>query len=123
MTHLLLSLLGCLEPPGPLLIHLGSRGDTVDGHEQQFSWADHCEKAVDVVEDAQEYVTLRSGEFRRRGRSQLVSRGARRKLPGAGARRGAGGGRGRAEPGGCALRSRSIFWMEAWVDDAVHVEV
>lgn len=50
------------EPPTTLLIHLGSRCDTIDSKEEEFLWLDDREQVRDVGEDGEEDVFFRDAE-------------------------------------------------------------
>jgi hypothetical protein len=50
------------EPPTPLLVHLGARGDAVDREEEQLLGFDDGKQVRDVVEDGEEDVVFRDAE-------------------------------------------------------------
>jgi hypothetical protein len=58
----LLSVEGCTESSGSLLVHLGTRGDTIDGHEEELLRFDLSKKMLDVVENTNEHFLLAKAE-------------------------------------------------------------
>ncbi|KAK4127640.1 hypothetical protein N657DRAFT_220882 [Parathielavia appendiculata] len=54
----LLGIQGSAKAAGALLVHLGTRRDTVDGHEKQLLGLDLAKEMFDVVEDGDEHLLL-----------------------------------------------------------------
>jgi hypothetical protein len=54
----------CAEPARPLLVHLGSGSDAVDGKEEELLRADGGEEVVNVGEDGSEYLFFCKSEVR-----------------------------------------------------------
>src|SRR5438128_928878 len=46
------------EPSRALLVHLGSGGDAVDGHKEEFLGLDLAEQVLDIVEYSDEHLVL-----------------------------------------------------------------
>ena len=46
------------ETASTLLVHLGARGDTIDGHEEELLGLDLAKQMLDVVEDGNEHLVL-----------------------------------------------------------------
>src|SRR6201999_2894587 len=63
----LFSIEGGSEAARALLVHLGPRRNTIDGHEEKFLWLDLAEKVFYVVEDSDEHFVLGHPEGRRVG--------------------------------------------------------
>lgn len=59
----LLVLLGGPEPPAPLLVHLGSRGTSIDGHEEHLPRLDLGEQVIDVGVDGKDHLFLGDPEM------------------------------------------------------------
>ena len=55
---LFLRLLCRLEPSGSLLIHLRSRRDSIDCHEQELTRSHRCKDAFHCIDDAKENIVL-----------------------------------------------------------------
>lgn len=58
-----LGLPGAPEATAALLVHLGPRCHTVDGHEEHLAWLDHAEQHLNVVEDVSKDLLLRYAEM------------------------------------------------------------
>ena len=48
------------ETSGTLLVHLGARRDTIDGHEEELLRLDLAKQMLDVIEDLDEHLVFRS---------------------------------------------------------------
>ena len=62
LSHKIFCILGRSEPPPSLLIHLSSRSNSIDGHEEKFLWLDYPEQNLQVVKYVTEDLLLRDSE-------------------------------------------------------------
>ena len=53
-----LRLLGSPEPPGSLLIHLGSRSHSINGHVEETSGTYYVEYTINVLKDSLHHFVL-----------------------------------------------------------------
>ena len=57
-----LSIQGGPETPGALLVHLGARGDTINGHKKQLFGFDLSKQMLDVVENGDKHLLFAEAE-------------------------------------------------------------